>query len=108
MGTTSGRQARWMLERHTEADDFTGAPEVVEELEEVYLRVDSSSSRELSRAQQVNPLVTHMVTCHYRPAITPDLRFRKGGRVLSIDGVSNVREENRELRITAVESLRSE
>lgn len=102
---SGGRQTKWILESVTPPEDFTGDTETVVALETVYLKINPSGGRKLQRAQQIDPQITHVVECHYRPAITSETRFRRNERILNIVSVMNVGEENRMMRINVIETL---
>ena len=61
--------------------------------------------REFMAAQQVRNEMTHLVRMRYESTITPDMRLKLGSRYLYIIGIENVRERERELRLSCVEEV---
>ena len=97
---------KWQLQCVRDPDDYTGESEIVDNVEWIQLKFPrgGAAGRELERAQQIDPQVTHVVECVYRPTVTANHRFKRGQRILNIQSVVNVGEANRTLRITAIES----
>jgi SPP1 family predicted phage head-tail adaptor len=71
----------------------------------VWAAVEPLRGREYFSAQQVNSEVSHRVTIRYRSGVTSAMRVLFGSRVLQIDGVINVNEQNRELQLMCIEGV---
>lgn len=69
----------------------------------VWAAVWPRATREGEIAGRQEQTITHEVRMRYTPALNAECRLKFGTRILSIVGVDNVDERNRELRITAKE-----
>lgn len=76
---------------------------------EVWANVASQGSREVFRASQVYPTVTHVVTIRWQDGITTKHRFRwvVGGtaRILNITGIADPTNRRRKLLVYCTEAL---
>lgn len=63
---------------------------------------NTASERDAAKGQYSH--CSHTLTINYREGITRTMRAVRGSRVFAIEGVINVREENRELQLFCTEA----
>lgn len=68
-----------------------------------WAEVTARSQREYTNAGANQSEVTHEIRMRYRSGVTPDMRFKYGGRYFRFVSVVNVDERDRELYIEAIE-----
>jgi head-tail adaptor len=67
--------------------------------------IAQASAREFSIAKTFAATVSHVLVTNYLPGVKPTHRIRFGARVYYINGVVNVREENRDMILYATEII---
>ena len=96
---------RISIERHeVEQDDETG--EVIDRwipTYSVWAAIEPLQGREFIAAMSVHAERTIRIRLRYLPGIVPTMRVVYQGRVFSLTAVINVREENVELQLMALE-----
>ena len=74
------------------------------DVKKIWANFNDGTSREFFRAQQVYPILTHLVTIRYRADVTVKHRLKYGTRVFNIAGVTNPGLHNVLLRLACVEA----
>lgn len=71
--------------------------------ETIHASIEPAKGWEKFQAQQTQTPVTHKITARYRADITTAVRLKFGSRIFAVKEVRNVNEDNRFLKIQAVE-----
>ncbi len=94
-----------IIQSYTETENDFG--EVVKgwaDFKPAYSSITPISAKEFYKAG-VNAEVSHKVTIRYIPGVKPKMRVMYGTREFSIEGVINIREENKTLNLFCTEVI---
>ena len=72
---------------------------------EAYVSILPLKSSEKFLSKKTSAEVTHKILMRFMDGIKPSMQIVHGSRVFKIDGIINVREENKTLQITASEDI---
>ena len=95
------------IEVATRAQSVSGDLQPAEwtEVAETYVSIKPLTGRDLWNAQQIQPDMSHQLTCRYVPGVTSDMRVVVGERIFSIvEPPENVEERNIVLLLMCIEA----
>lgn len=94
-----------IIQSYTETkNDFGEVVKGWADFKPAYSSITPISAKEFFKAG-VNAEVSHKVIVRYIDGVTPKMRVMYGAREFSIDGVINVREENKTLHLFCTEVI---